>query len=262
MKPRAQPGNIIVFTRSSISEIRSGSAASFLHHRFVLLMNISGKGTVCIDDKHFPLESGQALLIFPYQVHFYLDLSGAPFEWLFITFESPHSQWFENLKFRIIHPNKRSWIIIQWLTEFWKNRPHPSGSAFLLGFLLEELRRSKGTSLKFQPGSGGILEQINQIIYQNLKAPWSIEELSQTLNISSSHLRASFRQQVGTSLGSYLQRIRINRAAAMIATSDKRISEIAEACGYDSIYSFSRAFKTKIGISPKKYRTSLTATPS
>jgi AraC-like DNA-binding protein len=40
----------------------------------------------------------------------------------------------------------------------------------------------------------------------------------------------------------------------MLRLSQNRVSEIAELCGFSSIYSFSRAFRSAYGVPPLAYR--------
>ncbi len=40
----------------------------------------------------------------------------------------------------------------------------------------------------------------------------------------------------------------------MLANTEEQVSRIGELCGYESVYSLSRAFRTHIGIPPSTYR--------
>lgn len=48
--------------------------------------------------------------------------------------------------------------------------------------------------------------------------------------------------------------MRMERAAAMIASSEAKIETIAEAVGYESAFSFSNAFLRLFGCRPSEYR--------
>jgi transcriptional regulator GlxA family with amidase domain len=56
------------------------------------------------------------------------------------------------------------------------------------------------------------------------------------------------------SIGRHLRRLRLERACGLLRLGPQRVSEIAEQCGFSSIYSFSRAFRTTYGVSPLVYR--------
>jgi transcriptional regulator GlxA family with amidase domain len=95
--------------------------------------------------------------------------------------------------------------------------------------------------------------QVNQLAHRS-REPLGVKELARTLGISPSHLRARFRASCGVSLGRHLRRLRLERACGLLRLGPARVSEVAEQCGFTSIYSFSRAFRTAYGVSPLAYR--------
>jgi AraC-like DNA-binding protein len=95
---------------------------------------------------------------------------------------------------------------------------------------------------------------ITQYLYNNIKKPIQIADIAEKMHISKSHLRNKFKDIMGLSIGKYLQNTRIHRACTLLSGSNANISEIALECGFDSLYSFSRAFKNEMGISPSMYR--------
>ena len=87
--------------------------------------------------------------------------------------------------------------------------------------------------------------------------PWDFKECARLLFISYSHFRKLFSEHVGQSPHDYLLSMRMRRAAHWLATSSKSIKEISYQCNYDDLAQFSKAFKQKIGLSPRQFRNSL-----
>jgi AraC-like DNA-binding protein len=84
-------------------------------------------------------------------------------------------------------------------------------------------------------------------------------EIARLLGISLSHLRARFRCASGMSLGRHLRRLRLEQARGLLRQTPNRVLEVAEICGFNSSYSFSRAFRSAYGLSPMEYRRSSVA---
>jgi transcriptional regulator GlxA family with amidase domain len=59
---------------------------------------------------------------------------------------------------------------------------------------------------------------------------------------------------MGENLSAYLNRLRVEKAAMMLAETGLPLIQIAEACGFENPSWFSRIFKLYAGISPGKYR--------
>jgi AraC-like DNA-binding protein len=67
-------------------------------------------------------------------------------------------------------------------------------------------------------------------------------------------LRRRFRRLTGDSPIRYVTRCRLARAARQLRTSGAGLAEVARQAGYESEFSFSRAFKRTFGVAPRVYR--------
>ncbi|HPU62820.1 MAG TPA: helix-turn-helix transcriptional regulator, partial [Mobilitalea sp.] len=63
-----------------------------------------------------------------------------------------------------------------------------------------------------------------------------------------------YKKKTGISLKNYINEYRIERAKELLLTSDKSISDIAEAVGFDNFSYFSTLFKKVTGLSPKEFK--------
>ncbi len=82
----------------------------------------------------------------------------------------------------------------------------------------------------------------------------NIADVARQSNISEVYFRRLFKEKYNMSPYEYLAEHRIKRAREILLAEDYNISEIAEMCGFNSIYSFSRAFKSVVGMSPTEYK--------
>ena len=77
--------------------------------------------------------------------------------------------------------------------------------------------------------------------------------LSEKINISEQKLYRDFQKLFGVSFASYLEMQRISSAEAQLKKG-KLVQEVAEEVGYNSDYSFRRAFKRVTGVTPSEYQ--------
>ncbi len=91
-------------------------------------------------------------------------------------------------------------------------------------------------------------------IWNNYSKPLSVESLIRSVPISRSSLYKLFIQQVGRPIARELMRVRLNHAKHLLTTSDQPVGEIARACGFSSLITFSRAFSENLKMSPSDHR--------
>ena len=91
-------------------------------------------------------------------------------------------------------------------------------------------------------------------LHQNYAEDLSRGELANAVGVSESYLSQTFHQEMGIPLWECLNRLRIQKAKALLCTGDEPITTIARQVGFgDSAY-FSRVFRRIVGQSPRAYR--------
>jgi AraC-like DNA-binding protein len=81
-----------------------------------------------------------------------------------------------------------------------------------------------------------------------------IEELADSLGVSSGHLRRIFKQHTGLSPYQYHLQLKIGRAKVMLRESDMPIKHIAKHLGFQNVYHFSKLFKKMADVPPNRWR--------
>ena len=79
------------------------------------------------------------------------------------------------------------------------------------------------------------------------------DSIAQNANISEVYLRKLFLKNYSTTPKKYILDIRIQKAKQLLSDSSLTVSSISELCGFSSVYTFSRSFKEKTGISPSDF---------
>jgi AraC-like DNA-binding protein len=253
--PLALPDNIICFCRRSATDLNRPQRGRALHHRFVLILALETAVTIALDDRAIRLNADEGLLVMPFQFHDYIQPDSEELRWLFVTFDMIDAVPLQALRFRpfvLTHAVRQTGAE---LVEAYLTRGEGDLTSLLLSVLLQRIRQAEPILRRHQKPAvaPGLIMQVNQLA-QSKEEPLSVKEIARSLGISSSHLRARFRASCGVSLGRHLRRLRLEKACGLLRLSQRRVTEIAELCGFTSIYSFSRAFHTAYGVSPMAYR--------
>lgn len=99
-------------------------------------------------------------------------------------------------------------------------------------------------------------------IHRQSERPWSVEELAEVSSMSRASFAARFTELVGDPPGRYVTRLRLARAAHLLATSALAVGGIGRAVGYESETAFSRAFTREYGVPPREWRRRSAKAPS
>lgn len=86
--------------------------------------------------------------------------------------------------------------------------------------------------------------------------PLGVDDLARAAGLSKAHFSRAFRAAFGESPHAYLLTRRLERAAALLRTTDRSVAEICLSVGLTSIGSFTTSFRRTYGMSPTAYRAS------
>jgi len=73
-------------------------------------------------------------------------------------------------------------------------------------------------------------------------------------NMSEFHFFRCFKNVLGITPYQYLLEKRLQHSYSLLKQKELLISTIAKECGFPDVFTFSKAFKRKYGLSPSKYR--------
>ena len=83
---------------------------------------------------------------------------------------------------------------------------------------------------------------------------WRVGQLARMAGVGERQLERRMQRLLGCSVKSFLQSIRVERAAQLLIFSADSLAAIAEACGYYDQSQFSRQFRSAKGVTPGQYR--------
>ena len=99
-----------------------------------------------------------------------------------------------------------------------------------------------------------VIAAVTQSLEQEQELP-STATLAAVANFSPFHFMRVYRALAGESLGATVQRLRLARAAHLLAESAAPVSEIAGRVGFETPQAFARAFRQHFGVAPSDART-------
>jgi YesN/AraC family two-component response regulator len=82
----------------------------------------------------------------------------------------------------------------------------------------------------------------------------SRDEIASHVGISADYLTDCFRQELGLTPVTYLNRYRLLQARELLENTDLKITQIALAVGFSESAHFTRTFQREVGVSPRAYR--------
>jgi len=122
----------------------------------------------------------------------------------------------------------------------------------LLELLATATRRNNGGGT--ERGRPAWVVQARDLLHADLTTRRTLGELAAAVGVHPVTLARAFRRSFGCSVGEYLRRLRIERAAAQLGGSETPLATIALTAGFADQSHFSNLFRRETGMSPSAYR--------
>lgn len=92
-----------------------------------------------------------------------------------------------------------------------------------------------------------------QYIQKNYRTV-TLSSLAQAFHFSETYLSKLIRKKMNQSFTDVLRTLKMNHALELLTNTSMKVSEIADAVGYDSVDHFSRTFRKTFGVPPQEYK--------
>lgn len=258
LDPLVIPHDVIIFRGKGMKNIPQS------HDRCMFVVCLQVQGTIMLDGEDFVMHPGEALLIPPYAVHSYCDFpQQSDNVWLYITFtvDSVASLWTLMRSRFLLLAEERIQLdkLMHTYMDVLKTNRIYEEKTFVLKFTLflnelcenhEREETANAPSLE----SMIFMQKIGFYVDAHITEKITLDMLAKHMSMSVSNLRRVARLHMNMSLGRWVKRLRIHHAGMLLIDTNMTITQIGEACGYDTPYIFSHAFKNALGLSPRAYR--------
>ena len=131
-----------------------------------------------------------------------------------------------------------------------ENQTHSRARSQLAYALLCELSDADSASPALPP----LVQAAIADIRANYAGLYGVEELSERLGVSKSHLVRTFTAAIGVPPGKYLTTVRIEAAQRLLLHREYTLDVVASLCGFSGANYLCRVFKKETGQSPAQWR--------
>lgn len=98
------------------------------------------------------------------------------------------------------------------------------------------------------------LRPLFEHLEKHFDEPTQVQEAARICGMSESHFMSFFKRATGQSFMAYLNHCRIERAQALLAMTDKSVSDISQEMGFCDQSYFGTVFRKLVGMTPAGYR--------
>jgi transcriptional regulator GlxA family with amidase domain len=109
-------------------------------------------------------------------------------------------------------------------------------------------------SLSGQSASRPGIRELQAWIAEHLDRDLSVAALAERSFMSPRNFARVFAAEVGVTPAVYVERLRLERARALLETTNLQHEEIAQRCGFGTVETLRRAFGRRLRVSPSEYR--------
>jgi AraC-like DNA-binding protein len=228
---------------------------------YQILINMSGIGTIetrtggCL-----PIRPGDAFILFPGEWHRYRPSKATGWHVWWIGLRGAHALHLMNAFFSPERPviplnnPDRAVAACREISKVVNTDPEKFAGriATLTTAIIAEVQSAH--QMLQTTGLQGLMNKAKLTLLARSQEEVDLEKLARELGMSYSKFRRAFQQATGLPPRRYLLAIRINRAKALLAETNRKAGEISGTVGFASPSYFSRYFQQIVGLPPLEYR--------
>lgn len=227
-----------------------------IHDDIELVFVIEGGGEAFCNGKAYTLKENMFFLVFPNQVHHYVNCKRG--EYLLLIIKPDMLIHYTGLFLEreplssVTNANEETIkLILSALKEFKEDGFSPIIDGYLTAFFGKLI---KCYDLEKSALPSGTTSKILQYCIKNYSKNITVKDVAEALNISRSSVSHIFSQKIKVNFCDYINSLRLNNAKTLLIENNYSITEIAFTCGFSTVRTFNRAFIKQHGITPSEYK--------
>ncbi|MFA9557655.1 helix-turn-helix domain-containing protein [Evansella sp. AB-rgal1] len=238
--------------------------------KIVFQYTLRGTGEITLGDQTHPLQSGDAFFVkLPSAHRYYLPQHSQGWEFVYITlFGEEAHHIYESITKEVgsiikVDPNSTPIKLLFSIYE--KASGNELQDAFATSNLaysfLMELNRFIFHLEKKEQGYPKSVVNAVTFMNNNYEKPISLDDIVAASGISKYHFTRTFQEATNSTPMQYVTKLRLNKAVNLLKKEELSVEEVAVRVGYSNGNYFTKVFRTHLGISPGKYRSSKSFVP-
>ena len=235
-----------------------------LHRSFEFIIVYEGSVSLSVGGDGYELRSGECIFIPPFVPHsissssdslfFIAVFSGDYAEEVAKLFKSRRA---DNYKFSLSE-NTQRYVMEHLCPDFGVRNGErmPVPKKFMLKSCLYAICSEflDGATLLPNKREDSLILDMLSYVEAHYLEDITLKDMARSLGYSHEYISRIFNRTLGVSFKSLVNQYRLERAIAMIRSSDESYVSIALACGFQSLRSFNRACREIVGASPTKIK--------
>ena len=235
------------------------------HNHTELFYIVGGKGQFFIEDKVFPVDVNNLVVINPNVTHTEASLNAQPLEYIVLGIEGITLASGENANGQFclldhFESAEISGCLRNILREMEQKSPgYEDVCQAFMEILVIRLMRSTTLSVATEPQTIAGNRQcalVRRYIDDHFKEALTLDLLAEEAHMNKYYLSHAFKKEYGVSPINYMLSRRIDESKYLLAETDLSLSRIAQLLGFSSLSYFSQAFRKTQDISPMEFRQS------
>ena len=262
------------YTIRGTAKLRNAASAKYggdwhsvphTHNHLELFYIVGGKGQFLIQDRLYPVNVNNLVIINPGVTHTEVSLNAQPLEYIVLGIEGVElaATGDANGQFSILDHFESLEItgclrnILREMEQ--KNTGYEDVCQAYMEILIIRLMRNISFAVpsapQMMPGNRQCAA-VKRYIDLHFKEALTLDQLAEEAHMNKFYLSHAFKQEFGVSPINYLISCRIEESKYLLAETDLSISQIAQLLNFSSPSYFSQVFRRTQGVSPVEFRQS------
>lgn len=222
-----------------------------------LLAVESGNVSVILSGQAYTVGSGEAMLIFPYQLHGFSHKNAVKakvymFSQTVVEFfcKEYSSGLFEKQTFRM-DPALFSYLEYALMH---LDAPYADLTVKSMFYACSSAFLEQNTPCACMGKTDFSVQRVAEYVLSHLSENLTLQQTARHFGMNKHVLSRAFTDMIGVRFTDFVNNVRIEKSKTLLVGSKDTVIEIAFACGFGSVRSFNRLFSASVGCTPTDYR--------